>query len=1078
MPLEVFPHESFAQLVNGLRDLPRPAVLSPIPVVIPSLPFRDNLQRAIADMQGICMGLDFLTPQTLIHRAIGPGEESPWAPGRLLWHIFPHVPDFEEQLGLSKATIRERFSLARVVADRFDQYMHYRPEMLAAWDENKSFFQEASVHEGWQRNLWKKLCANSKEIPPSQALKTLESNSNERHKLSEKFPHLVVIGAAALDPLLVRLLRILAEAGSKIRVHVLLPSLGYLMDLRNTSRIPPIETDLEEWDSGESAHPLIASLGRSAVSAFALLGELDEQYSNWPTPGTTTPAQPTSILACLQASIRSPAGLAFAEQIGPIASNLASAADASLQIHSCFGPQREMEAARDVILRAFAELENLKPHEIHIVAPDLKIYAPIAAAVLANGDPPLPISIPRTAIDASDPATEAILALLKIVAGECIRISDVLELLRLPAVQEFFETDDIEVLCGRLVRSGFARGTGSDRECTLGFAINRLVAGRWFGASESVAQATYPAGSNAKEQEFILPVADELGIPAALNESFVNWLATLEKITGDWKKSCTAAVWAERIESACGSLFALSEDARLELLPHLSFLRDIKCTELMDAAALADWLEDRIGKSLPPPAPGCIGFGTLRQFQNLPCRLLIVLGMQDSNFPSRERSPSWDLLRAKPSMHDRQPSIVDRQLFLDALLTPTERLVLLASNKNPANAKEEPFSTCVDEVRRALKAMGLGDPVVSHRLQPFSPDYFTSESACSALPQTFNHAAAEAARLLQTSSANRVRQSFFRNPFCASSELLLKQNAPLIVTTDQLAAFLKNPAAHFLKALGIRLASEEIDEEALNSRPLALDALSEWNVKRDLLNRQLKPGFYGAFARKELAANRTLPPGYFAEAVWEELHSLTERIAASVRRELVEEQAFEFQANTLGAVSGFVLLNKTQNVLLYFTPGKVDKAKHFLSPWIKALLASACGHSQPMHIYATGYESAPLELKPIDKTYASDLLRQLLQLWIEGLTRPVCFAPETSDAIAKSLLNKNTMNTMNHTAAALEAGRKTWDRKGFYGAAPGESHEEHAALAWRGRDPFDPPEEWIKLADAIAKQLRIWSKLE
>ena len=45
------------------------------------------------------------------------------------------------------------------------------------------------------------------------------------------FPRLFVVGLGTLDPMLVRILRLLGESGAEIATHAVLPSLHYLDDL-------------------------------------------------------------------------------------------------------------------------------------------------------------------------------------------------------------------------------------------------------------------------------------------------------------------------------------------------------------------------------------------------------------------------------------------------------------------------------------------------------------------------------------------------------------------------------------------------------------------------------------------------------------------------------------------------------------------------------------------------------------------------------------------------------------------------------------------------------------------------------
>ena len=55
---------------------------------------------------------------------------------------------------------RARQALAAEVADRFDQYLYFRPEMIADWDRGEAWDdlpESAQGDEAWQRELWRRL---------------------------------------------------------------------------------------------------------------------------------------------------------------------------------------------------------------------------------------------------------------------------------------------------------------------------------------------------------------------------------------------------------------------------------------------------------------------------------------------------------------------------------------------------------------------------------------------------------------------------------------------------------------------------------------------------------------------------------------------------------------------------------------------------------------------------------------------------------------------------------------------------------------------------------------------------------
>ena len=236
-------------------------------------------------------------------------------------------------------------------------------------------------------------------------------------RIARDFPHVTVLGTGSINPLLIEVLQLLDEAGCNIVIHVLLPTMEFLGDLHRRKELPSSELDSEKF-TPNTGHPLLRSMGRHAVGSFLLLGELDEQYSNWPESSFPEhPSENLSLLNRLQSGIRT-LTLPAAEKIDP--------SDISIRVHSCYGPRREMEVLRDELLRAFEQIPDLKPHEIHIVTPSLEIYAPLVSAVLEQIiheehptaptlelDTPLPVRITELSRSDQDPVTLGLLTLLE-----------------------------------------------------------------------------------------------------------------------------------------------------------------------------------------------------------------------------------------------------------------------------------------------------------------------------------------------------------------------------------------------------------------------------------------------------------------------------------------------------------------------------------------------------------------------------------------------------------------------------------------------------------------------------------------
>jgi exodeoxyribonuclease V gamma subunit len=1096
----IFPHATLDGLLDALLEDLREvqegstgaAALKPVPVVVPSIQFTDWLQISIARRRGLCMGFEFLMPQRFVERALALADgaeerrENPWSQRNLAWLILPHIAEYEGRLGVTDASPRDRLALANLLADQFDQYAHFRPQIVAAWSEGKSAAGEGChsgewrargwterdrENEGWQRELWMKVQSaiggeGQARRHPSLLPEQLWKDADFLASLREAFPRLLVVGTGAFDPLLVRVLKLLEAAGSEVRAHIALPSLGYLGGLRKS---PPRDDQDPESIEMRDGHPLLVSMGRHAVGSFLLLGELDENYTHWPEAGESDEDKaPATLLGQIQADIR---GLK-----APARSFNHDGGDISLRVHSCFGPRREMEVLRDELLRAFDDLKDLKPEEVIVVTPSLETYAPLVPAIL-DQTPALPVRLTELPPSEQDPMAEGLLALLDMARSRC-EASGLLELLHLRAVRACLGIPDdpnaIERLREWICASGLTCGLDEEAECcriTIGswrFARDRLIAGAWFGDE---ARAQYPDG------DYVLPVADDLGGNFDLKAAFIQWLWTLARTLREWSAEATPAVWSERLSGACDQLLSSGdEDSMIEIQYALNLLSQVPCQELLDAAAISDWLQAASAETARRTAvSGRITFGRFKQLQNIPCRVLAMVGMQDGAFPRQNRLPAWDLLHCDPRAWDRNARIDDRQLFLDAILTPTDRLIITASTRNVRSGRTEPLSSCVDELLRVAGATSRTETnlVVEHRLQPFAPGYFGAGDEDPALPRSFDAGSARVARsLLRTATADRKGLPFWN----AGAPVKAPAAEALELTIDQLVNFWKDPARAFIRAQGIALPFEEEDDHTLDRSPLALDGLEEWSVRSAILRESCEAESSMTYVKARLAADRGLPASELGNCKWEALYNITEPLDRKLKTIKTGELTLDLAVTGITPpvrVTGALVRGKIDGaeVLLAWRPGTFKSAKHYLQPWIEAIAAACAGAPLPTCLLDDENLDVPARLATFEPARAAELLERLVAGYVEGQSRPLCYAPATSDAYAKACQHWGAQADQN----AIDAASDKWNEEPFSGPK-GEGFSEFAQVAWRDQDPFAYAPEWHRWAAAIANPLRTWSK--
>jgi exodeoxyribonuclease V gamma subunit len=997
------------------------------------------------------MGLEFSMPQDLVKEVFAAAhiqKASKWSKRHLEWSVFEHglgIPGLD-----THSSVRDRFAMSCAVADRLDQYAHFRPEMLSRWMQGYFFLKNHHdrTDEAWQRTLWEKLFQEFGNDPCllPERLQSPEVSA----KLAAAWSGVTVIGSGSLDPLLLDILGILTAAEVPVDAHIILPCLGYLADIRQRNLTAPSpESDPEsfEMDAEARNNPLLVSMARHAVGAFVLLGEKGDEYANWPDPATLQAEAATlpgkqSLLRCIQQGVRANEDYVKVDGL---------AADESLRIHACYGPRRELEVLRDELLRAFAEIDDLKPEDILIAVPSLDKYAPLVSAVFYTKENPLPVRLTELPASEGDEVLEGLLALLELARGGRGRASEVLDLMQLRAVRAALGVGDdeekLEALAAKFRDSGITQGftMGNEQPGDWGFSINRLVAGEFFGPREPEQSA---------ESGFQLPVADSMGSNFSEMETFLQWLADLRSTLIEWQTAETPKQWVERLKQAAAALLA-GEDGRMSDADKiLRFLSELNVTTPVDAAVILDWMESETDEAnRRAPISGATPFGRLKQLHNTPCRVLALVGMQNDNFPSRSTAPSWDLLRAQPKIWDRNARVDDRQMFLDAVLAPTERLIITASTQNIRTNKSQPFSTCVDELLAAAHKLGVErkDLVLEHPLQPFSAKYF---EAGSKLGKPFG----EKVREIAVAANNNSKELL---PF--HTEASPEKNQPLLeITVAQLAAFWKSPARGYLKAQKIDLPMEEEDDTTLDFAPLNLNGLQKWKLKDAILKEQLRENPNESRSKAVAAADRGLPPGFLAESEWRVFQKM-EAIADEVKKACPKDKMLGVE------VSGCIISCPVQlagETVLVGDCGKMKDPKHFLPHWLTALVASASSLAGGMRIFYEGDPVSELLLPVISPADAKTTLEAVLDGYIQGQQRPLRFALQVSSSL---LATKKT------PAGDFTKAKALWLKSGF-GASqlPGEGLSPAALLAWRDADPFADENEWMQWVQAISQPLETW----
>ncbi|MFZ2039595.1 MAG: exodeoxyribonuclease V subunit gamma, partial [Desulfobacterales bacterium] len=169
--LHIFTSNRMEILVQALaREVSRPrgstpaAVLRPETIVIQSRGMERWLAIELARQLGICAHCAFPFPNAFLQEVFSrvmpdQPEESVFEREAMAFGIMHRLPEFSSRPGCEHLrryladdpTQLKRYQLSVKIADAFDQYLVFRPDLIFAW--------EAGRNDHWQAALWRDLAA-------------------------------------------------------------------------------------------------------------------------------------------------------------------------------------------------------------------------------------------------------------------------------------------------------------------------------------------------------------------------------------------------------------------------------------------------------------------------------------------------------------------------------------------------------------------------------------------------------------------------------------------------------------------------------------------------------------------------------------------------------------------------------------------------------------------------------------------------------------------------------------------------------------------------------------------------------
>jgi exodeoxyribonuclease V gamma subunit len=883
------------------------------------------------------------------------------------------------------------FQLAAKIADTFDQYTLFRPDLLAGWEGKP----DADLME-WQAVLWRKLVAEAAGKHRGRLKDEFCRKLGTVRHSSALFPERIsLFGVSYLPQFYLDMLSAVAKI-IDVNLFFLSPTREYWGDIvskRALVKMPDSERSLRT-----EGNPLLASLGTVGRDFSEMVLDLSEeavvQEEPYYEPGEET------LLHALQSDIFTLSGTGedgVLRELDP--------GDRSVQVHSCHSPMREIEVLHDNLLFMLDTFPALTPRDILVMMTDVETYSPYISTVFGRADegvPVLPYSIADRKFMNEGGVALSVMKLLDL-QGSRMTAPELFDLLSMPPVSRRFQLDDEGLDAIR----GWIEGTrirwGMDESDRIERELPPYSENSWRAGLDRLLLG-YAMQDEGVLFDGILPYDEMEGSVVEHLGKFAEFVDWVDKLIKEIDRSRTLALWQDFFLAMLDGFILVDVGSERELTAIYGVVNriaqiagDARFEGEVYPAVMLSWLRSNLEEEEHGLGfmTGGITFCSMLPMRSIPFRVVAMVGMNDGAFPRQDRSPGFDLIAREPRRGDRSKRSEDRYLFLETILSARDVFYISYLGQSIRDNSEIPPSVLVSElldaVGRGFLIPDNGTPeehlVVRHRLQAFHPAYFTESDT-----RLFSYSRENSRALAVTASAKSRVRSFIDAPISQPPEEL--RTVPI----ERLLRFYDNPAAYFLtERLGIRFGASVTPLE--EREPFSVEGLDGYFMKQELLEVELQDGD----AEKLLPLFRSrgiLPPSQHGERVFRMMLDEVRKFARVVMEKTGCDNPLA-PLDTELQLGGFRLTGRLDRLT---TTCRVQvrcatmKPKDQIRSWITHLVLNAAAPE--------GYPSETL-LVMLDKSKrysaldnAALHLERLLRYYWEGLAEPLPFFPKASLAWA------------------------------------------------------------------------------
>ena len=564
-----------------------------------------------------------------------------------------------------------RFQLSAKIADLFDQYQLYRPEMLGKWERAELSTENAA--EKWQQWLWSKLNTDSRSKISGKIFDQLES---QKDLIQKSYPEISLFGISVYTRFHLDFFKELAKY-TRVNFYLCLPT-----------------------DQLQFKNELLISFGAKA-------GELARMFDV--KDFATVESEADSLLSRIQ------------HQIIHNDTTLEWKEDDSLQINSCYTPVREVECLYNYLLDLFEKDRGLKPGDVLVMTTDINKYAPYVKAVFRNAPVNIPFQISGAANNSDDTLTAALEQIMNL-KEEDLTSEKVISLLEQKRIKKRFQIEDTDYIRAVVNRANIRFGSENrieddTRYVSWKYGLEKILLGYAMLTDEE-----YPVGNDLT----LYPFKDTEASGSYDLFRLKAFFSALESLVKTQKEARSLFDWKLFLFNEVLDKMVYSDDSekddRAELSSiyrALSFIDKLESDEKVPFALFLEELKTRLFTESRDSRlnTGRVTISSPIPVRGIPYKVICFLGLNNDIFPRKDQFMGFDLLGEEYREGDRNKKETDKFLFLDTLLAAKENLYLSYIGQSVKDNTEIPPSIVVDTL---MDYLGSDRIAVKHPLHGFS----------------------------------------------------------------------------------------------------------------------------------------------------------------------------------------------------------------------------------------------------------------------------------------------------------------------------------------------------------------------